>query len=179
MAAYGLIFGSFVVEGLPELLADIDRYGNEIKARVSAELRAAAQTIVRDAAKKAPVNMSGLRRGISYKEVDEMNFLIVSSADYSSFVEFGTKRKVSIPPGLENFAQQFHGIKQLKGGRLTFEQAIYKWAKKKGIPKKYWRAIFISIAIRGIRAQPFFFPAVLSEGENLVRRIQNVLNTAV
>lgn len=176
--AQGLTFGVFVIEGLPELLQDIDRFGEEIVSKVSAELRASAQLIVRNAIRKAPSNMGALRRGIGYKELDHLNFEIISSADYSAFVEWGTKKKVNVPAELANFAQQFHGIKRLQGGTLGFRQAIYEWCRKKGIAKKYWHFIFISIAKRGIRSQPFFFPVILAEGEHSKRRIEYILNTA-
>lgn len=176
--AQGLIFGSFVIEGMPELLQDIERYGEEIRFKVSAELRATAQQVVREAKRRAPSNMGALRRGINFKTHDDLNYEIISSADYSAFVEWGTKKKVIVPVELANFAQQFHGIKRLQGGTLGFRQAIYEWCRKKGIEKKFWYFIFISIAKRGIRAQPFFFPVILAEGEHAKRRIEYILNTA-
>lgn len=176
--AQGLIFGSFVIEGMPELLQDIQRFGEEVRFKVSAELRATADKIVRDAKRKAPVNMGALRRGITWKSHDDLNYEIISSADYSAFVEWGTKKQVSVPTDLANFAQQFHGIKRLQGGTLGFRQAIYEWCRKKGIEKKYWYFIFISIAKRGIRAQPFFFPVILTEGAHAKRRIEYLLNNA-
>lgn len=72
--AQGLIFGSFVIEGMPELLQDIQRFGEEVRFKVSAELRATADKIVRDAKRKAPVNMGALRRGITWKSHDDLNY---------------------------------------------------------------------------------------------------------
>jgi hypothetical protein len=168
--------GRVKVVGVEDLLKDLENYDKDIQVLVGHEIKASAQKITRDAKRAAQNDEGGLRRLISYKEVTKTVYELISGAEYSAFVEFGTKHQVRIDhPELSQFAQQFKGAK-LGKGKLTFQQAIFEWAKRKGIEKEYWYPIYWSIIRHGIRARPFFFDAYFTEIPLLRKRLENILN---
>lgn len=159
------------------LLKDLSRYDKRIQTEIAHEVEASARTIVRNAKRAAPKDMGRLGQLISNKKIESLTQELISGAEYSAFMEFGTKSKVHISnPELAPIAQQFKGAK-LSTGKLGFRQMIYEWAKRKGIEKSAWWPIFISILRFGTRAQPFFFPAYYAEIPLLRKRLENILNT--
>lgn len=172
-------FGKITLPGIEDLIKDLDKYNKAIQDEVAAEIKASAQTIERNAKRNASrVYLGRLRQLISHRPVSKMVYELISGAEYSAFEEFGTKSRVQIPPELTAFAAQFRGIKLSKSpkGGMGFRQAIYEWARLKGIPKKAWWNIYQSIRAFGRHAKPFFFPAYFKEIPLTRKRIENILN---
>lgn len=177
MAGIGVNMGQVTIEGLPELLADLTRFSDRIIQLIDFELLRGVQNMVSAAKRAAPKNFGKLAAGITYKKTGPLSYEYISGQGYTSYVEFGTKKKVQVPAGLESFAIQFKGSGFTRTN-LSFRQAIFEWARSKGIEKKYWYVIYRSIAIGGIRAQPFFFPIFITEGILMKSRIENIINNA-
>lgn len=177
MPGVGVNMGEVTIEGLPELLADLQAFSDRTLQLIDFELLRAVQNMVRAAKRAAPKNYGELAKQITYKKNGPLNYEYISGQGYSSYVEFGTKKKVRVPSGLENFAIQFKGSGFARTN-LGFKQAIFEWAKSKGIDKKHWYPIYRAIAIGGIRPQPFFFPIFISEGVQAKARIENIINNA-
>jgi HK97 gp10 family phage protein len=168
--------GTISLPGIEDLIADLEKYNEKIQTEVAYEIEASARTIVRNAKRNAPKDQGRIAQLISYKTLNKLTQELISGAEYSAFPEFGTKSKVRISnPELAPLAQQFKGVK-LARGKMGFRQAIYEWAKRKGISKDAWYPIFISILRFGIRAQPYFFPAYYAEIPLLRKRLENILN---
>lgn len=160
--------------GLNEVIYEINSYDKALQEEVDFEFLACAIGIVKDAkiaAARNAKNVGFLERGISQIKIAPFRYQIVSPANYSAFVEFGTKNLVSIPAGFEDLANSFRGLKIDNGG-ISFKQAIFTWAEQKGIDEKLWYPIFIKIAINGVRPHPFLIPAYISN----VTKLQNRLN---
>lgn len=169
-------FGKITLVGVEDLVKDLKSYDQKIQTEVAHEIEASARTITRDAKRNAPKDQGRISQLISYKKISKLSLELISGAEYSAFPEFGTKSKVRIiNPELAPLAQQFKGVK-LAGGKMGFRQAVYEWAKRKGIPKEAWWPIFISILRFGIRAHPYFFPAYYAEIPLLRKRLENILN---
>jgi hypothetical protein len=175
--------GTISLVGVEDLIKDLQKYDDRIQTEIAHEIRASAENWVRKAKRYATRNQ-GVDQGrllqlISQRPVDKMSRELISGAEHTAFQEFGTKSRFRLDyPELSSFAQQFKGIKLSVGpkGGMGFRQAIYEWAKRKGIPKNAWWAIYQSIRAFGRHPKPFFFPAYFEEITLLRKRIENILN---
>jgi hypothetical protein len=168
---------SIQIEGLNEVIKKIGSIPEDLKVLVDAEMGATAATFVDRAVAAAPVDNGILRNGISFTQVGEMDWEIVSSVDYSPFVEFGTRSRVKVPAELSSYAAQFRNVKT--GTAQGAKKLIFAWCKRKGIKEEAWEAIYIKIMRSGINPHPFFFPqlpiARAEINKNLKQVVANVL----
>lgn len=154
------------ITGLDELTSMLSDLPAELYQAIDQILNDGTQAIASEARQRAPGNVGFLRNQIGAEYMGPLKYQVFSGASYSAFVEFGTRAKVDIPPGLEEFAAQFKGdftsgtYSEGSGSALTAKEAIFAWCYQKGIDKNLWYAIYVSIMINGIQPQPFFFPAV-------------------
>lgn len=160
------------VSGLNQLLKAIKDKAKDVQEEVSIQLIESANEMVNGAAGDAPVDMGILRNEITVKKVDNLNYEVVSQADYSAYVEFGTKSQVEIPPGLEQVAAQFRGKHGSSGEAKKF---IYDWCKRKGIPEEAWFNVYRSIMVKGVKPHPFFFKQLEKEAPKLIQNIKNII----
>lgn len=160
--------------GLTELLANVAKLDKRIIKLVSMELEAACLTVVRDAKRAAPKDVGRLTQLISYVKHSDLDFEIVSAANYSAYMEFGTGAYASVPTGWDKFAALYQGVSINTGGK-RLKEAIYEWAKRKGIDEKWWYWIYKKIQTTGIKPHPFFIPALV-EFVKVEARIQKILN---
>jgi len=144
-----------MITGATELKKFLSTYPVKVKQDIDDVLAAGAVDIARMATQDAPVNNGLLRNGISFQRVGPLEYRVFSRANYSAFIEFGTRKRVQIPAGLEEIAAKFKGGKS--GDSEAAKEAIYEWCRLKGIPKEEWWGIFIHIMVNGIKPQPFFF----------------------
>lgn len=126
--------------------------------RIDQELSDGAENIAAEAKQRAPGDTGFLRQGIGAEKISPLSYRVYSRQLYSAYVEFGTRLNVSVPPGLESFAIQYIGS---PGSTiLGAKEAIFAWCARKGIDKKAWYAIYITLMTKGAEPHPFFFPAV-------------------
>jgi HK97 gp10 family phage protein len=144
-----------------------------IQSKLSMELQDGANNIAAEAKQRAPGDQGILRNEIYVQTIDSLHYNVVSGADYSPYVEFGTRTLVAIPPGLEDYAAQFIG--PAGANSLGAKEAIFAWCARQGIDQKAWYAIYISIMAKGTKPQPFFFPAVERQKPLIISRVQKVL----
>jgi hypothetical protein len=196
---------SIQVEGLDKLKKKFGSIPENIRAEVDAEMAVTARDFVNRAVEAAPVDVGFLRGQITFNKVSEMNYEIVSGANYSAFIEFGTKSKVQIPAGLSSYAAQFKG--KGTGNLDEFLRALTQWVKRKGIAASWsnWgqfhrvtrkrtkvseafrineneqiaRVIMIKILMKGIKAQPFFFPQLPIAQAELNKNLKEVVKRAL
>lgn len=161
------------LQGIDKLMTALSGMPEKVKKEIGAEIRFAAEEIEATAAQQAPADQGLLRNEISSFKVDELEYDIVSAADYSAFVEFGTRGKAVIPAGLQDYASQYMNRKGATS--LGAKEAIFNWCKRKGIDPKAWYPIFLSIMINGTRPHPFFFSALDKVKPKLIERIKNIL----
>lgn len=163
------------IKGLDKVLKNLGDQGKQIAEEIDIEMTASAVNIANLAVNKAPVNFGQLRVSISSK-FDQFLYKEVNvNADYAPYVEFGTKSNFdnSIDPELKRYAATFKGSRKGSG---KLKDAIYKWASKKGIEKKYWGIIYLRILKFGSKPHPFLFPSFDYERPKLLERIKKVVN---
>lgn len=166
------------LEGLDGVLKGIKTKSKDIQDEVDNELMASTQEMATLSKRYAPVDVGFLRNNISASNKSYLNKEFVSAAEYSAYVEFGTKTYVRVPSGLEAYASQFRGGKGTKGKLLD---NIRKWLKRvSGLSGKQLesKARYISyiIATKGIKPQPFFFRAYEDIKPKLIQRIKNIVD---
>lgn len=141
--------------GFKEFEAKLKKMPDIMRSEVSGEVRSAAEEWALLAKQAAPKDIGFLAGHIDAKHGGEKDMFseVTSNADYSAYMEWGTKSKVSVPADLTAYALQFKG----GGGKGITKELVYAWAKRKGIPEQYWWPIFFSIIKKGVKPHPFFF----------------------
>ena len=157
---------------------------NQFNAKLNAlpkNLKQEAEAVTKDAAnfweelakKDAPVDQGRLRAGVSSKKTGEMKYEVVSASEYSAYLEWGTKSRVSVPAELQSYAQQFKGGVNQGGAK----KMIFAWMERVGVPKEIQWIVFLSIIIKGIRPHPYFFHQEPIVKKQFLDDIKNILNT--
>jgi hypothetical protein len=162
------------VKGLDKLQKQLTGLPSKLKKEVGAEIGFAAEEMAALAKADAPADQSFLRQEISVKKIDELNYEDVSGADYSGYLEFGTRTQVHIPAGLEDEAQAAKSAKGATSGSVR--KAIFEWCRRKGIEESAWFPIYLSIMIKGIKPHPFFFKQLERVRPKLIKNIENILD---
>jgi len=128
-----------------------------------------------EAMKRAtPVDMGTLRNANSKGRIGPAHWSLFNNEPYAPFVEFGTGKKVDIPPELQAVASQFKGGKGIVTTG-TLLDAIREWAGRKGIPDEAVYPIYLSILRNGINAHPFLQPAFRIAKKFLVQDIKDYI----
>lgn len=174
---------SITITGLGELRARLANAQRNITNQISTELKDGANAIAFEAKSRAPGDQGILQQLISVANIDPLNFEVVSGADYSPYVEFGTLTQVSIPPGLEEYAAQFKGDfasgTYSEGSGLAAWEAISAWCERHGIEKEAWYAIYLTVIKVGVKPHPFFFPAVNHQSPIIIDKVNKALDSVI
>lgn len=187
---------SFEVQGLDKLLKVFHELPERAQREMADELKVTSWEI-RDGAKKdAPANEARLKQSISSKETGPTSFEVVAQTSYAGYLEFGTKTKVSIPPGLEGIAGQLKGP---AGGQGNPIDALREWVKRKQIAGVYSiktrkqskskkslanieQTVFIiwrHIKKYGINPHPYFFKQMEPAEKRLRQRLANIVKSLI
>lgn len=182
---------TFEVKGLDQLQKKINNLPKELVERIDGELESSCQNVVLAAKANAPKNIAALSQSISFAG-SNLGYTIRVGAKYGHIMEFGSKSKVSVPSELTAYASSFKG--QPSGGTWSeFLEAMKKWVRRKGIGATYNVAkrrknrqtkdqldsiaylIAMSIAKKGVKPQPFLFPAFFNERPKLIRNVASAI----
>jgi hypothetical protein len=157
---------------LIRVLNKLESAEKEIRVKAELAIEASARKIEAQAKRNAPTGASNrLKTSIDVRG-SKLEREVFTDVKYAPYMEFGTKSKTEIPPGLEGYAMQFKG----GGGSFEdFEASLKLWAKRKGIPEEAVYPIMMSILHKGVKAQPFLFPAFFAEQPQLLKRLKKVL----
>lgn len=157
---------------LVRVLNKLEQASKEIRTKGEIAIEASARKIEAQAKRNAPEGASNrLKTSIDVRG-SKLEREVYTDVKYAPYVEFGTKSKVEIPPGLEGYAMQFKG----GGGSFEdFEASLKLWARRKGIPEEAVYPIMKSILHKGVKAQPFLFPAFFAEQPELIKRLKKVI----
>jgi HK97 gp10 family phage protein len=180
------------VQGLDRLQSVFKKLPVEMKKELTAELDLTGKEIAANAKKDAPTDEARLKQSISSKKTGSLQFEVVAQTAYAGYLEFGTKSKTVVPPGLEGVASSLKGATGGSGNPL---EAITKWVKRKGIAgtfstktRKLSRSkasldnikqvaflIWRHIRKFGIKPQPYFYKQVEPAQKRLNDRLANVI----
>lgn len=145
----------------PQIQTCFDRFGIRVQA-------AAVQAV--------PVD-EGRLKGSIFQEPGRMANTFGASANYASFMEFGTRKYAAVevaklPADWQAFAAQSKG-----GGMGTFDQFILSlmgWCKRHGISDKAAYPIALKILRDGVKAQPYLYPAFNTAKDKLLEELQAI-----
>lgn len=167
--------------GVEKVIAAIKDVNSELNAKIDAEIKAQAQTIATKAKRKAPKNFSQLSTSIGTERVSNLKYTVFANAYHAPYIEFGTVKKVSVPPELTEVAAAVKG-RASRGNFSSMVEAIYEWGTKKKIIKKGDKNHAVNIArkimINGIAPQPFLWPSFLEVRPKLISGLQTILKSA-
>jgi HK97 gp10 family phage protein len=107
---------TFELEGLRDLLKEVETLADDIKEEIDIEMDASLTEMEATARRLAPVDMNFLRSSITAKREATLSYELVAQSYYAPYVEFGTKTKVDVPAGLEDYAIQFWSGKRFARG---------------------------------------------------------------
>jgi len=180
------------IKGLGRMMsriAQIDSKGLEI---VDDEMSVGAVNMARTAKRLAPVDEGFLRSHIGADISRKYEKEFFASAFYAAYMEFGTRSKVKIPAGYEEFAAKYKG-KANRGNIMQFFYRLVAWVRRKGISGTYSvktrrrtgsmakqanqdyqtaYQIMQYILKYGVNPQPFFIPAFQQEAPKVIDRIR-------
>lgn len=165
------------VDGADRLLAALANLPKEKMQAIGDEIEAAAFEVETAAKSRAPKDQGQVANSISNKQTVSGEYMVewevVVQARYAPYIEFGTKTKAVIPAELQAVAAQYR-VKQVSG--LKAKEAIYAWARRKGIDQKAWYLIYRSIMTNGIRPHPFFYTSWYAVKPKLIERIKQIVS---
>ncbi|CAB4140234.1 Bacteriophage HK97-gp10, putative tail-component [uncultured Caudovirales phage] len=170
------------VIGLDKLTKKLEQIPVEIQDGLDRAFQQASKDWENGAVRDAPVYDGKLRGSITSARVGFLHYRISAGVFYAPFVEFGTKKRVQIPRGLEAVAAKYRGGGR-RGNFKDLLESIEKWVRKKKIrtvggekaasvysqgrnrrvkrrkgtysAAAYW--IALNIVKNGIKPQPYFF----------------------
>lgn len=165
---------------MKKALGNIEKLSDEARQKIGEQIQYTARDVEARAKLNTPVNEGRLRASIDVAYDPSTLTAVIKAGgsgakgqvNYAPYVEFGTKTKVRVPSGYAQFASQYKGI---RGGTFAdLQRNIAQWAKAKGIPEEAVFPIAMSIAKKGIPAQPFLIPAFEGQRQNLIKRLKRV-----
>lgn len=164
------------LKGNKALLKKLGKIDDEARFVIHGEIRQGLENIELDAKLNAPTGVGSFLKNSIQAQIDPnaLRGQVEVGMRYAPFLEFGTGTKVSVPAGLESYADDFRGMKFDNAG--SFEDSIREWVKRKGIDEEAVWPIMMKILRVGIAPKPFLFPAFNRELPKLLKRINNGLN---
>jgi HK97 gp10 family phage protein len=162
-----------ILKGWKEFENKLNSLPKQLEKEVDFAVEDAAGLWEQKAKQDAPVDQGRLKQQISRKRVAAMNWEVVSPAEHSAWLEWGTKSKVRVPSDIAQYAAQFRGGGSGGGNAKTM---IYAWMNRVGIPPEAQWAVFISIIVNGITPHPYFFiqrPFVQAQLDSDIKQILN------
>lgn len=162
------------VTGLKSVVGKLKAFGDEGKLMTSAIIQSTADQITAEAKINAPKNLGKLAQSIIKQSQNEgLRATVEVGEVYGVFVEFGTGAQVEVPAELQDIASQYKGYKS--GDFDEFLKEIKAWCKQKGIEEEAAYPIAVSILKKGLKPQPFLWPAYVKHRNELVPKLKKAL----
>lgn len=125
------------LDGIEALTQRLHHLTDDLATEVDAEIGFAVDKLIDLAIQDAPADEGRLRQSINKNKLSQMNYEVVVQTEYAAFVEFGTRGKVQVEPGFEDYARQFQGQTSNGATFKDFVIAIAGWIHRKGIAGVY------------------------------------------
>lgn len=163
------------IKNLNKVLKELEGKGKQVNKEVEILTRENAKEISAQAKVNSPVGIDGhLRNQIEHSKVKDKHYKVVANAYYSGYVEFGIGTRVKVPTEMKNVAQAIRSNKR-SGSFKDGLKKIEEWCAKKGIPKESAYVIFMSILKKGIKPQPFMYPAFVKGRKQYIKDLKDLL----
>lgn len=163
---------TIALSGFKEFEAKCKNLPKIIMEEMDGEVEESSRHWASLAKRDAPKDQGFLAGQITNKKIKLAEWETVSPAEYSAYLEWGTKTKVQIPAELQAYANQFR-----TKGTGDAKKMIYAWMKRVGIPVQFQWPVFFSIITKGVNPHPFFFIQKPIVEKEFITRAQKILNT--
>lgn len=160
------------LSGFKEFESKLQNLPKIIMNEIDGEVKFAADLWAKNAKRDAPVDVGFLRGQISINQNSPGNWEVNSHAEYSAYMEWGTKSRVKVPADLAAYASQFRGGNNEGGAK----KMIFAWMDRVGIKKELQWIVFMSIIIKGVKPHPFFFIQIPLVEKQLITNVKAILN---
>lgn len=179
--------GKGVVIGLEKVIGKLNSLPKDIQRDVDNVLAEGANDVVNLSRQLTPVDEGRLRNGTTAAKLGEAAYEISNNVFYAPYIEFGTGKKVQVPPGYESIAAEAKNLPK-RGNFKDFVRNIYAWMLRKGILNKTQSAgkrvdnmsaayyLARRILANGIKPQPFFFKAWEAYKPKILADVQKAVN---
>lgn len=98
------------ITGLNETIRELNKFKQQGIEAIKANIEASGYIMQNDAMQRVPVDLGQLKNSIRIDFKDNgLTVVMVATAPYAAYQEFGTGGRVSIPKGMEELARQFKG----------------------------------------------------------------------
>lgn len=98
------------ISGLQDTLKALSKFEADGVEAVKANIEASGYIMQNEAMQRVPVDLGQLKNSIRLEFKDNgLTVVMVATAPYAAYQEFGTGGRVSIPKGMEELARQFKG----------------------------------------------------------------------
>lgn len=164
---------SITLTGWKEFETKLKNMPKILEQEIGGEVEDAVRLWAAGAKRDAPKDQGFLAGLISSRKLSPMMAETTSEANYSAYLEWGTKTRVRVPAELQAYASQYRGGNNQGGAK----KMIFAWMERVGIPKERQWITFLSILIKGIRPHPFFFIQKPIVEKFLFTNVQNILKT--
>lgn len=148
---------SYTIRGLGKLMAKLDAIGGNSSEVIEKSIENVTVFVRDDARLRCPVDSGDLRQSIDYevtKEEGKVKGTVFTNTDYAPYVEFGTGPV----------------------GEASNEQAGITYRQEK------WLVNIPEVGLRyteGQPAQPFMYPAIKDNVNQIEKKFKNDLNKAI
>jgi len=165
----------FSDQQLAKFKGDFKRFSEKKTKKLQDATMLSAYNILKGAKERVPRYQSRLHNSLRVIQAqNRLSARVWTNVEYAPFVEFGTKSKVSIPSEIAQYAAQFIG--SVKGTFKDLVDQIKVWCRRNGIPDAAAFPIALELALHGVKARPFLYPAFKAEIPKYVQAIKTIMN---
>lgn len=161
------------LKGIQAAYRELTRLEARSKKAVQVGAMRVAKRIAEDAAANVPVDLGAIKNSIGTEQT-ETGAKVFVGAPHAAFQEFGTGVQIAVPAELAEDARQFQGYQS--GNFEQFVEDIRGWCTRHGISESAAFPIAAAILRRGLKPQPFFYPAILKHKGDVVVEVQKELD---
>lgn len=169
------------ISGEKQLIAKFKRFGELGGEVLESVTQATADDVEADAksivSKKAH-DLGDLTQNIRAEKISDNRYTVTSYAYHSSYVEFGTGPRVSVPSEFSAIASKVRS----RNTSGTFQKGldrIAEWCERHGIERKSAFPIFMAILRRGLSPRPFMHPAYIKARAQYPKDIKTALKRLI
>lgn len=149
------------IKGLNSLMKKLDNLGGDVEKTLYQSVNKMGLFVQREAKELAPVDTGDLKQSIICTTVqanNKISSVISTNSDHAAYVEFGTGKKGENTP-----------VEGKYPGTLAYKQ-------------DKWRVNIPDVGVRWIEgqpAQPYLYPALKNNRDEVIRNIKNDLQGAI
>lgn len=167
------------IKGLKALLKKLDNLDKDLFDKIEGVVDGHAHQMATRAKRYAPKNTGhtgqtiAVAQGIK-REKGVIDRSVIANAPYALYIEFGTGKQVKIEPEMREVAARARAAAK-KGSFADGLKSIERWLKLNGGDPKNAYIVLVSILKRGLKPQPFLYPALVDQRPLFIRDMERLI----